>query len=131
MYAAFISPTGGDAGASDGGVGFHLDKEVLLETAPVFGQPHAIWSNDSGGVFVFSWGYVSGGEFVKIRKFLPNGEAAGGDSDVVPTDSPSGYVGNTSHESGAVGVGSPVRRVLHEHGLDQRPRVDAAGFPRK
>jgi uncharacterized membrane protein YgcG len=104
MYAAFLSPTSGDAGASDaGGAGFHLDKLVLLETASVYGQPHAIWANGSGA-FVLSWGYSSGGNFVKIRKFLPSGQAAGGDSDAVPTDSPSSYVDDTSHESGAVGV---------------------------
>jgi len=112
LYAAFLSAAG-DAGTTDGGAaGLHLDKQVLLDTAEVYTQPHAIWSN-SAGAFVFSWGYVSGGDFVKIRKFLPSGQAAGGDSDVVPTDSPSGYVQNTNYEVGAVGVSGNLYGVAY------------------
>jgi hypothetical protein len=121
LYGAFLSPSGG--GASDAGVGLQLDKVVLLETAAVFGQPHAIWSNESGA-FVLSWGYSSSGDYVKIRKFLPSGQGAGGDSDVVPTDSPTGNVDDTAHESGAVGISGSLSGVAyistvstHAHGF--------------
>jgi hypothetical protein len=96
LYATFIDASG------DGGAGLSVDRTVLLTTAPVYEQPYAIWSTTSDA-FVFSWYDADGGEYVTIQKFLANGSPAGGNSTVVPTDSPQNMVvANSNVAQGAV-----------------------------
>ena len=105
LSVAFLAPTA-DAGAS----GPQVQQNVQIESAQVSnpaiinasyqGQPHAIWSTFSNA-FVFSWTYTSGYSYARVRKFLVNGSAAGGDTNTVPTDDPRSYV---DYESGSVGT---------------------------
>jgi hypothetical protein len=102
LWAAFVD------GAPDAGTtGLQL---VQLESAQVFGQPHAIWSGVAQA-FVFSWVYPDGVALgvwhVKLKKFLPDGHSAGGDTDLVPTDDPSGNIvraDSNANDLGGVGV---------------------------
>jgi hypothetical protein len=125
LYASFLGP------AADAGAGVQLKQSVLIETAAIVGQPHVFWSNASQA-FVMSWIYQSSGNYVKIKKFLADGRAAGGDSDVVPTDSADSEVfidGN--HEGGAVGASGNLFGVAyHSAAVPERPELsvlDAVG----
>jgi hypothetical protein len=98
MYAAFLD-SAIDSGAS--AAGLHLKKIVMVETALWQGQPQVVWSNTSKA-FVMSWQYTQPGYFVKVTKFLADGRAAGGNTDIVPTDDPGGAVFSYNYPMGAV-----------------------------
>ena len=106
LSVAFLASTA-DAGGSGPQVQQNVQIEsALVGTPPVVnpslqGQPHAIWSTFSNA-FVFSWTAFPQYGQVRVRKFLANGSAAGGDTDTVPTDEdPQAWVG---YESGSVGT---------------------------
>jgi len=112
---AFLAPTAG-AGSS----GPQVQQNVQIESAEVAnppllngpnqGQPHAIWSTLSDA-FVFSWTYFTSYPEVRVRKFLANGAAAGGDTDTVPTNIDPhifGGSGSAEYESGSVGTSGPL-----------------------
>ncbi len=84
LYATFLAPSSGDAG------GLSVTKTLLLETATLYGQPHAFWS-DSTRSFVLSWTYESSGAYVKMQRYTVAGAAAGGVS-AIPTDDPTARV---------------------------------------
>jgi hypothetical protein len=97
LLGAFVSPS------TDAGSALQLQKVVLLETATVGGQPYVIWSNASQA-FVMTWQYSTSAWFVKVNKFLKDGRAAGGNTDVVPTNDPSGAIwGAGGYVSAGVG----------------------------
>jgi hypothetical protein len=125
LYATFLAPS------SDAGSGLQVKQSVLLETAAITGQPHVFWSNASQA-FVMSWVYS--GPYVKIKKFLVDGRAAGGDSDVVPTDRPDGAIfSDSNHEAGAVGASGSLFGVAYQsNAVPERPELsvlDAVGGP--
>ena len=100
LSVAFLAPTAGTSGPQ-------VQQNVQIESAQVSypvilgqpeGQPHAIWSTFSNA-FVFSW--TTGDSNARVRKFLANGAAAGGDTNTVPTDVPGAGV---NYESGSVGT---------------------------
>ena len=103
LSVAFLAPTTSTSGPQ-------VQQNVQIESAqvsnpaiinaPYQGQPHAIWSTFSHA-FVFSWTYITGSPHARVRKFLANGAAAGGDTTTVPTDDPRAYV---DYESGSVGT---------------------------
>jgi hypothetical protein len=116
LSVAFLAPTAGSSGPQ-------VQQNVQIESAQVStptvlnasyqGQPHAIWSTFSNA-FVFS--YVSGSLYARVRKFLANGAAAGGDTNIVPTND----VDTTAYESGSVGTSGALFGVaLQVGGLDR------------
>jgi hypothetical protein len=125
LYATFLAPS------ADGGAGLQVKQSVILETAAITGQPHVFWSNASQA-FVMSWVYS--GPYVKIKKFLVDGRAAGGDSDVVPTDRPDGEIfSDSNHEGGAVGGSGNLFGVAYQsNAVPERPTLsvlDPIGGP--
>ncbi|MDB4980073.1 MAG: hypothetical protein JWM82_825 [Myxococcales bacterium] len=65
-----------------GGGGLQLAKTVQIESLN-WGSPRATWSA-GGQVFVLSWRAFGAGA-PRVRKFLRDGSAAGGDTNEVPT----------------------------------------------
>jgi hypothetical protein len=78
-FASFFS-----AGAAQdaGSVGLHVGKTVQLESVQ-WGSPRATWSV-AASAFVLSWRNLTLGT-LRVRKFLPDGSGAGGDTNQVPT----------------------------------------------
>jgi hypothetical protein len=119
LSVAFLAPTA-EAGSS----GPQVQQNVQIESAQVStpavlnasfqGQPHAIWSTFSNA-FVFSWTYKAA--YARVRKFLANGSAAGGDTNTVPTND----VDTTAYESGSVGTSGALIGVALQVGGIGRP----------
>lgn len=87
LWVSFLTE-GGDGGA--GAAGLQVNQSFQVEVN-LQNQPHAIWSNASKA-FVFSWKSNGGYGPVKVQKYLPNGQVAGGATDPVPTDQSSAIV---------------------------------------
>jgi len=87
LYATFLStPSASDGGVagSDGGVdGLKVVRTVQLESVSL-GEPHVVWSV-ANAAFVMSWKYATTSWYMRVRRFLPDGRSAGGDTSVVPT----------------------------------------------
>ncbi|HET6284829.1 MAG TPA: hypothetical protein VFH73_27985, partial [Polyangia bacterium] len=77
LHAAFLSAATPDAGAA----GLQVSQHVLIESAP-FQFPHVTWAATSKR-FVLSWKYQTTAWFVRVKKFLPDGRGAGGDTNAV------------------------------------------------
>jgi hypothetical protein len=117
LNAAFIGASSPDAGVA----GLQLNKLVEVEVSRIVHQANCAWSN-AVSAFACSWQYVSNGlNVVRVRKFLPDGRPAGGDTDQVPTDSPD----NSTRYSDSVGLGSSGSRfgVGYYSNGDLKPRL--------
>ena len=94
LYATFLS----SPSASDGGVGgvdgLKVVKTVQLESVSL-GEPRVVWSV-ANAAFIMSWKYLTTAWFMRVRRFLPDGRSAGGDTSVVPTRSGSNNDSNTN-----------------------------------
>jgi hypothetical protein len=118
IYAAFL-----DSSPDAGSPGVTLARTVPLETGEYLGQPHVIWSAATQS-FVFSWhsqptngsGVAIGQGVATVQKFLVTGAAAGGDTDVVPTNDSTGEVLGGNNDQGAVGVSGSLFGVVYETG---------------
>jgi hypothetical protein len=119
LSVAFLAPP-----AQAGSSGPQVQQNVQIESAQVSypvilgapeGQPHAIWSTFSNA-FVFSWTYQGGGvnPYARVRKFLANGSAAGGDTNTVPTNA----VDSVIYESGSVGTSGALFGVALLAGIN-------------
>jgi hypothetical protein len=92
LYATFLSvSSGADAGAVDG---LTVVRTVQLESVAE-GDPHVVWSV-SNAAFIVSWKYATTSWFMRVRRFLPDGRSAGGDTSVVPTRAGSNNDSNTN-----------------------------------
>ncbi len=108
LYAAFLTTT--DAG--DGGVaGVRVQRTVQLESVHL-GEPHVTWSV-AAGAFVTSWKYATTNWFIRVKKFLPDGRLAGGDTNVVPT--PTGYNNDQGWDDGQVGTSGGLFGVAYRN----------------
>lgn len=128
LYAAFLAPSA-DAGAGAGGLG--VRQIVTLETAPTYGQPHAVWA-PAAQAFVLAWEYTSGGALVKVKKYLVDGRSAGGGTDLVPTISANSYVDINAEEQGSVGVVGSLSAAAYNddtYGNPSLTLLDALGSP--
>jgi hypothetical protein len=95
--AAFLSNSPADAGVG----ALQVNQTVQIEVAQLGGQVDCTWSVSSKA-FVCSWRYLAPGTWpIKIRKFLPDGRTAGGDTDEVPTDRTDNYTGCCGDISGS------------------------------
>jgi hypothetical protein len=133
LFASFLKrPAATDGGAADGSAadggaaGLEVVKTVQLESVP-YGEPHAVWSV-SAQAFIISWKYFTTSWFIRVRKFLPGAEAAGGDTSAVPV---SGSLDDTSindSQTGTAGslfgvsfrdyaTGNPFLTILDTDGL--------------
>jgi hypothetical protein len=83
-----------DAGAGAGAL--QVGRTVQLDVSPISSQPAAIWSV-AAGAFVFSWQYDGVNGYVKIQKFLPDGQSAGAGTDSLPTTQPGDNTGSTGN----------------------------------
>jgi hypothetical protein len=120
LLGAFLAG-GADAGSST----LQVKQNLTLESAAIYGQPHAIWSVTSGA-FVLSWEYVVVGVPIgKVKKFLPGGAGAGGDTDVVPSTGANNSFWNGDVENGTVGVSGQLFGVAY---AAQSPIADAPSF---
>jgi hypothetical protein len=96
LYAAFLSPS------ADAGTGFQVEQIVQLASSLTYGQAHALWS-PARQAFVISWEYYTApGWFLGVKSFLSSGQAAGGDTSVVPTNTPSSTPDQDAVEQGSV-----------------------------
>jgi hypothetical protein len=111
-----------DAGAGAGAL--QVGRTVQLDVSTISSQPAAIWSV-AAGAFVFSWQYGGVNGFVKIQKFLPNGQSAGAGTDTLPTTAAGANIGNLGNgyvaASGAL-YGVPYRGLGGGHWVHDRPR---------
>jgi hypothetical protein len=118
LNAAFLGSSASDAGVS----GLQLNKIVQVEVSQIAHQPNCIWSN-AIAAFACSWHYLLSNtqRVVRVRKFLPDGRPAGGDSDQVPTDSSD----NSTRYSDSVGLGISGSRfgVGYYSNVDYKPRL--------
>jgi hypothetical protein len=124
LYAAFLDSAGS---ASDGAAGLALKKLVHLGSAAGFaGQPSTIWSQASQSFVISLLG--TNPWFVQVDKFLVGGQSAGGGTDVVPTDAPSGatYPGVSSGGVGQSGKFSGVA-YLDTNGVPALTVLDSNG----
>jgi len=113
LFAAFLEANP-DAGG--GAVRLSVTQLVQVETYAVYGQPHALWSA-SGNVFVFSWEYANGGAYLaKVRRFLPSGAGAGGDTDAVPTQYGTDQVAEGWYDTAVVGASGDLLGVAYRKG---------------
>jgi hypothetical protein len=96
LYAAFLSPS------AEAGTGLQVQQIVQLASSLTYGQAHAIWS-PTRQAFVISWEYyTSPAWFLGVKNFLPTGQAAGGDTAVVPTNASNGTPDQGAVEQGSV-----------------------------
>lgn len=96
LYAAFLSPS------ADAGTGLQVQQIVPLDASLTYGQAHAVWSQ-ARQAFVISWEYYTAPAwFLGLKNFRPNGAAAGGDTAVVPTNTPDGAPAQNAVEQGSV-----------------------------
>jgi hypothetical protein len=117
LIGAFLAG-GADAGSST----LQVKQTVTLESAGLYGQPHVVWSV-SAGAFVSSWEYSSANiPLGKVRKYLPGGAGAGGDTDVVPTTAPNNAYLSSDIDNGSVGVCGSLVGVTY---AEQAPNADA------
>jgi hypothetical protein len=105
----------------------HVTRTVQLESAPM-GRAHVVWSVASQA-FLISWKYHTVDWYIRVRKFLPTGSAAGGDTAQVPTMTAIDNVGNNYETSVGVsgqqfgvvtrnsGVNHPSLTVLNGEGV--------------
>ncbi len=108
LYAAFLSPS------ADAGTGFQVQQTVQLASSLTYGQAHAFWSPTSQA-FVISWEYyTSPAWFLGVKNFLPSGQAAGGDTAVVPTNTPSSAPDQDAVEQGSIASLSGLFGVAFE-----------------
>ena len=123
MSAAFLSKS-----TTDGGVaGLQVNRIVQVEVAPLLSQPDCIWSVASKA-FVCSWLYASaGGWAVKVRKFLPDGRSAGGDTDEVPTDRADNYARSNTGDVGTSGNLFGVGYLGYNDGYPRLTVMDKLG----
>jgi hypothetical protein len=114
--AAFLSKSTTDAGVG----GLQVGRIVQVEVAQLGSTPDCIWSVASKA-FVCSWRYAAsdGSWPVKVRKFLPDGRSAGGDTDEVPSDSANSFV----KSYGEVGVSGNLFGVGYISYVDTAPRL--------
>jgi hypothetical protein len=114
LYAAFLSPS------ADAGSGLQVQRIVQLASSLTYGQAHAIWS-PTRQAFVISWEYYTAPAwFLGVKNFLPNGQAAGGDTAVVPTNNPSSSPDQDAVEQGGVASFSGLLGVAFQ---------DSNGYP--
>jgi hypothetical protein len=114
LYAAFLSPS------ADAGSGLQVQRIVQLASSLTYGQAHAIWS-PTRQAFVISWEYYTAPAwFLGVKNFLPNGQAAGGDTAVVPTNTPSSSPDQNAVEQGSVASLSGLLGVAFQ---------DSSGYP--
>ena len=115
-FAAFLGKSTKDAGVG----GLQLNRIVQVEVAQLGSQPDCIWSVPSKA-FVCSWRYsASNGSWpVKVRKFLPDGRFAGGDTDDVPTDRTDSF----TRSYGEVGVSGNLFGVAYTSQVDSSPKL--------
>jgi hypothetical protein len=91
IYVSFFNtPVPSDGGAA-GALTFV--KTVQIESTHIVGTPRVIWSV-ANGAFVVSWKSATTAWYVHVRKFFPNGSAAGGGTNMVST--PAGLYGTIS-----------------------------------
>jgi hypothetical protein len=115
LYAAFLAPS------ADAGTGLQVQQTVQLASSLTYGQAHALWS-PTRQAFVISWEYyTSPGWFLGVKNFLPNGQAAGGDSDVVPTNIPSSSPYQDAVEQGSVAPLSGLLGVAFQDSSNHYP----------
>jgi len=122
--AAFLSRSTTDAGVG----GLQVKQIVQVEVALLGNQPDCIWSVASKA-FVCSWQYETGaGKLVRMRKFLPDGRSAGGDTDEVPTDRTDNRVqDNVNNDVGASGILSGVGYQTYLYGYPKLTVMDKLG----
>jgi hypothetical protein len=126
LYAAFLSPSA-DAGTG----GFQLQQIVPLASSLTYGQAHVAW-NPSSQAFAISWEYYTTPSwFLGLKNFRPNGAAAGGDTAVIPTNTPSGAPAQNAIEQGSVApfgslLGVAFQTTTNE-GLPWLSILDATG----
>ncbi len=108
LQASFLSVSAtGDAGVA----GLQVVRTVQLESVQ-FGSPHVIWSVTSQA-FVISWRYYTTNWFTRIRKLLPNGAGAGGDTSVIPT--PQGYNNDSNFDDTQIGTSGKLFASAYRH----------------
>ena len=118
LFASFFS-----VGATQdaGSAGLQVGKTVQIESVQ-WASPHATWST-AGSAFVLSWRNLALGT-LRVRKFLPDGSAAGGDTNQVPTVSlwstyDQGHAGTSKSLIGVIyGSNSPYNPYLTLLGAD-------------
>ncbi|HEX3904625.1 MAG TPA: hypothetical protein VH853_17445 [Polyangia bacterium] len=116
--------------AADGGVaGLTVKKTVQLESA-ANGDGHIIWQTASQ-LFVPSWKYLgsNGTWYVRVRKFHPDGTAAGTAINAFPTFG-SNYQPN-QEDDGYVGASGPYLGMAYQSTNNNWPYltiVDSDGF---
>jgi hypothetical protein len=115
LYATFLAP------AADAGTGLQVQQTVQLASSLTYGQAHALWS-PTRQAFVISWEYYTApGWFLGVKNLLPNGQAAGGDSDVVPTNTLSSSPYQEAVEQGSVASLSGLLGVAFQDSNDHYP----------
>jgi hypothetical protein len=122
LYASFLSsptstPDAGAAGPDAGVDGLKVVQTVQLESVPL-GEPHVIWSV-SNAAFVISWKYATSAWFTRVRKFMPDGRSAGGDTSVVPTRTGSNNDSNTG--DGQVGISGKLTGAAYRDNANALP----------
>ena len=122
--AAFLSKSTTDAGVA----GLQVNRIIQVEVAGLGNQPDCIWSVASKA-FVCSWQYVAAaGKVVRMRKFLPDGRSAGGDTDEVPTDRTDNRVQDTANNDvGASGNLSGVGYLVYAYAYPKLTVMDKLG----
>jgi hypothetical protein len=124
MSAAFLSKSTTDAGVG----GLQLVKIVQVEVAELGNQPDCIWSVASKA-FVCSWQHTgANGKVARMRKFLPDGRTAGGDTDEVPADRADNRVQDTANNDvGSVGNLSGVGYLVYAYAYPKLTVIDKLG----
>jgi hypothetical protein len=89
LWAAFLTDAAGT-----GTAGLHVQKNFQISTTDL-SEGQVIWSTASNA-FVIS--NVYSGQLVKVQKYLPNGNSAGGSTDPVPTENAGATVSGYDNE---------------------------------
>ncbi|MES1205414.1 MAG: hypothetical protein ABUS79_05710, partial [Pseudomonadota bacterium] len=121
LHATFLKMGTGATGAA----GLQVQQTVLIESTP-FQFEHVTWAATTGR-FVFSWKYQTTAWFVRVRKFLPDGRAAGGDTNAVEAP-----VLDSRWDQGAVGTSGSLLGVATVANATYFPFLtilDGAGNP--
>ncbi len=136
FYGAGIYATFLDSSPDAGSAGVAFARTVPLETGEYLGQPHVIWSAASQS-FVFSWhsrptnasGVPVGQGVATVQKFLVTGAAAGGDTDVVPTNDSTGEIVGYNYDQAALGVSGNLFGVVYVTGAPNGVGGAELGYP--
>jgi hypothetical protein len=121
LYVSFLAAPAAQTDA--GAAGLTVVKTVQLESINE-GDQHVVWSV-ANAAFIISWKYDTTGWFARVRRFLPDGRSAGGDTSPIPV--PANLYDPQSSIDSQVGTSGSLLGVSYDNYPTNRPFLTILG----